>query len=169
MTVKGTAVSHIIIIIMIIILLLQTIICCNIYSDYKNIINNQTNKSYAETGIYGSNIINSLGDRDKEIAADAQEGTYEYDWKQDDIGEDITCVPDAESAIRICNAIMSGYQKQGYFYGYLVQSVMYETNDNVWIVDYYPDYPPEEIPAGGSYTIAIDKETAQVINAWPGE
>lgn len=95
------------------------------------------------------------------------EGIYQYkDWDNMEFAVEGDCVKDKETAIEIAISITEGFQKEGFFTGYVPQSVYFDTEDNIWIVCLYPN---EEGYVGSDFCIAIKKDNAEVVKMWVGE
>ena len=72
----------------------------------------------------------------------------------------------SEETVRsIAAALLKQYQRDGYFPDYLLQSIVHDVDNDIWIVAFWPD---ADMP-GADVTIAIDGKTGGVIGAWPGE
>ncbi len=94
-----------------------------------------------------------------------------FDWE---IGEEVTvtdtCVPDKETAIKIAEGITSGFQKEGYFPGYVPQHVFFDTDKDVWIVSFWAEPENDKvIYTGACFSVAIRKDNAAVVKMWVGE
>lgn len=100
-----------------------------------------------------------------------EQGEYQY---YGEITPDITvenpCVPDKETAIKIAEAVTSGFQRKGYFPNYVPQSVFFDTQKQLWIVTFAPESDNDEVVLIGScFSVAIKKDNAEVIKMWVGE
>ena len=74
-------------------------------------------------------------------------------------------VPDKEAAIVLACETFERLQQEGIGQSYVLKSVFYDTEYDVWIVCF-----GEEILIPGScYYIAISKATGEIIKEWPGE
>lgn len=79
---------------------------------------------------------------------------------------DVIGVPDKETAINIANIIFENIKKNKNYSNFTFQSVFYDDEDNVWIVNYYPN---EKGYIGADLSIAISKKTAEILKVWVGE
>ncbi len=100
-----------------------------------------------------------------------EEGIYQdKDWDLLEFPIEMTCVPDKETAISIANDIMINFQKQGSFKGYIPQHVFLDTEDNFWVVSFWPNVEENNATyVGASLSIAIKKENAQILKMWVDE
>lgn len=110
---------------------------------------------------------------DKEVASPSEisyeTGVYDWNISEDDTITD-TCVPDKETAIKIAEGITSGFQKKGFFPGYVPQHVFFDNKREVWIVSLWEESENEnEIYSGACFSIAIKKDNAEVVKMWVGE
>lgn len=94
------------------------------------------------------------------------EGIFEVaPWESAEFPFDSPCITNSQTAVRVATALLTGYQEQGYFEGYALPDVFYETQSDVWVVTFCesPDYP------GASFSIALNGKDAAVIQMWLGE
>ena len=95
------------------------------------------------------------------------EGVYpRKDWENLEVAVEEKCVSNKNTAISIGNAILLNFQDQGYFPNYVLQTVFYDTEDEIWILSFWEDnvnYP------GSDFCIAINKSDGRVIKMWVGE
>jgi len=113
-----------------------------------------------ETGVYDRNIIEEIP---------YETGTFDWNISEDDTITD-TCVPDKETAIKIAEGITSGFQKKGFFPGYVPQHVFFDNKREVWIVSLWEESENEnEIHSGACFSVAIRKDNAEVVKMWVGE
>lgn len=68
--------------------------------------------------------------------------------------------------MKISNMIFSNLQDDGLFKDYVMQSVFFDESDEVWILNYYPN---EKNYIGSTCSIAISKQTAEVLKIWVTE
>ena len=79
-------------------------------------------------------------------------------------------IPDEETAIEVATAIMQSIQRKGYGKEYVIQSVFFDTVDEIWIVTFaLPQYDVTALMDGGGYSIAMRKSNAEVVRIWAGE
>ena len=71
-----------------------------------------------------------------------------------------------ETVCGIAAALLKQYQRDGYFPDYLLQKLVHDVDNDIWIVAFWP--PDTDIP-GADVQIAFDGKTGGVIGAWPGE
>lgn len=90
------------------------------------------------------------------------EGIYVY---SDEISFNKTPIPDKESAVNIAEAILLNFQNQGYFLDCIVQTVFYDTENNVWIISFWED----NNGVGACFSIALKADNAEIIKMWVGE
>lgn len=73
-------------------------------------------------------------------------------------------VVNAESAKQYANTILKETLEKD-LNEYKVVNVMYDSNNNVWVINYGID----EETVGGDISIAISKKTGEVLKIWFGE
>lgn len=97
-----------------------------------------------------------------------EEGIYQNkDWNSLEFSIEMICVPNKETAVSIANDIMINFQKQGKFNGYIPQHVFLDTEDNFWVVSFWPNIKNDNSTyIGASFSIAIQKENAQILKMW---
>lgn len=110
---------------------------------------------------------------DKEVKSQPEipyeTGSFDWDIGEEDAVTDIP-VPDKETAIKIAESITSGFQKKGFFPGYVPQHVFFDSDKDVWIVSLWKESENENvIYFGACFSIAIKKDNAEVIKMWVGE
>lgn len=119
--------------------------------------------------ILGGLIINNRCEKDQNIIFDSGE-YYDKAWLLDNSDSihsiDHICVPDSSTAMKISNMIFSNLQDDGLFKDYVMQSVFFDESDEVWILNYYPN---EKNYIGSTCSIAISKQTAEVLKIWVTE
>ena len=93
------------------------------------------------------------------------EGAFD-EWNQIEFPFNETCVPDQETARKICDIIVSNYQEQGYFEHYSAQEIHHDTENSIWIITYW-DNSTDAISA--TFSIAIREKDAQVVQMWVNE
>lgn len=89
----------------------------------------------------------------------------EYYWEDIDTAIHRDCVMNAETAVSISDCILSQYQAEGYYVGYVPQLVEFQDDPGIWVVSYWEN---ETIPQA-TFSIAIRKDTAEVLRMWIGE
>ncbi len=108
------------------------------------------------TGTYYKDIRYDTGDFEKENL---------YDW-EDHAGvykEDV--VPDRDVALTVGIAVFKGIAKNSKsLEDFVPQSVFYDTENEFWVVIFYPDYDSDEgvYVAGGDCSVFIRKKDGQV-------
>ena len=108
------------------------------------------------TGTYYKDIRYDTGDFEKENL---------YDW-EDHAGvykEDV--VPDRDVALTVGIAVFKGIAKNSKsLEDFVPQSVFYDTENEFWVVIFYPDYDSDEgvYVVGGDCSIFIRKKDGQV-------
>lgn len=108
------------------------------------------------TGTYYKDIRYNTGDFEKENL---------YDW-EDHAGvykEDV--VPDRDVALTVGIAVFKGVAKgKEHLETYVPQSVFYDTENEFWVVNFYPDYDCDEgvYVTGGDCSVFIRKKDGQV-------
>ena len=108
------------------------------------------------TGTYYKDIRYDTGDFEKENL---------YDW-EDHAGvykEDV--VPDRDVALTVGIAVFKGIAKNSKsLEDFVPQSVFYDTENEFWVVIFYPDYDSDEgvYVVGGDCSIFIQKKDGQV-------
>ena len=108
------------------------------------------------TGTYYKDISYDTGDFEKENL---------YDW-EDHAGvykEDV--VPDRDVALTVGIAVFKGIAKNSKsLEDFVPQSVFYDTENEFWVVIFYPDYDSDEgvYVVGGDCSIFIRKNDGQV-------
>lgn len=100
-----------------------------------------------------------------------EEGIYQHkNWNLIEFPIEEVCVPDKETAISIAKGIILNFQEQGKFKEYIPQHVFFDTEDNFWIVSFWPSTGNDNIEyIGATFSIAIKKENAQVLKMWINE
>ncbi len=96
-----------------------------------------------------------------------KEGVYflERGWREL-TSEEKTHAPIAfEEAFTVAIARLEEQQQSGYFQNYILQSVFYDTEDEVWIFSFSE---PPLIP-GICYNIAISRVGGHLLGEWGGE
>ena len=86
-------------------------------------------------------------------------------WEQYDSALLLDCAGTAEAAVSITNIVLEQYQEDGLFRDYKPKLVEFQENPSVWIVHYWPD---KDLPQA-TFSIAIRKDTAEVVKMWVGE
>lgn len=76
-------------------------------------------------------------------------------------------VPDKETAVRIAKAVFEGMEKPTDFINHKPQSVVYNEEDEVWIVGFWETTDMPKL--GGDCSIAIQKSDGKVVRIWFGE
>ena len=76
-------------------------------------------------------------------------------------------IPDAETAVKIAEAVFDGMKKSQSALEYTVQSVFFDTEDEIWIVSFWRN--SNEAFLGGDCSIAMRKEDGKVLRIWFGE
>lgn len=79
---------------------------------------------------------------------------------------DVVCVPDKETAIEIADIVFENLKDNGRYSSFVLQSVFYDEEDNVWVVNYYPN---NKNYIGEDCSIAISQKTAEILKVWAGE
>lgn len=90
---------------------------------------------------------------------------YDKQWETPKVGESDYSVADKETAISIACAEFKKVQQRGVCKDYVLRGVFFDTEDEVWIVY----FSREPFRPGGCYSIAISKQTGEILNMWPGE
>ncbi len=72
---------------------------------------------------------------------------------------DGNAVPDAQTAISIATEQLGKEQAAGWYQGFVLSSVFYDTEDGVWVVGFIE---PPLVP-GGSYNVAIRQATGEIL------
>ena len=92
-----------------------------------------------------------------------EEGIYHNKaWEDVEFPFNAICIPDKDTAISIATRIVRNFQKDGYFINYVVQSVFYDTEDEIWIIHFWEN----NRGISASFSIALRAENAQVIQMW---
>lgn len=92
------------------------------------------------------------------------QGIYrDKNWDNYEFPINEICVPDANTALAIAEVILSNYQNQGKFKNYYPQTIFEDTQDQIWIISFYPNTTNY---IGATFNIAIKKEDATIIKIW---
>lgn len=86
-------------------------------------------------------------------------------WETADFPLEEDCVPDAETAVAVAQAVFDRFRREGLFPGYLPQLVEYQDESGVWVVSFWPDGDEP----GACFSIALRRDSAQVLRMWVGE
>ena len=76
-------------------------------------------------------------------------------------------IPNEQVALKIAKAIFDGIEKNKDAQEYVVQSVFYDTQDDIWIVSFGKN--SDQVTLGGDCNIAIQKKDGKVLRIWFGE
>lgn len=76
-------------------------------------------------------------------------------------------IPDEETALKIAKAIFDGMEKSKDAKEYVLQSVFYDNQDEIWIVSFGKN--SNHIMLGGDCNIAMQKKDGKVLRIWFGE
>ena len=75
-------------------------------------------------------------------------------------------IPDKDTAMNVAISIFDGMSKSEEVAEYVVQSIFYDEQDEIWIVSFWKD---SENLIGGDCSIALQKKDGKVIRIWFGE
>ena len=75
-------------------------------------------------------------------------------------------IPDKDTAMNMAISIFDGMSKSEEVAEYVVQSIFYDEQDEIWIVSFWKD---SENIIGGDCSIALQKKDGKVIRIWFGE
>ena len=75
-------------------------------------------------------------------------------------------IPDKDTAMNVAISIFDGMSKSEEVAEYVVQSIFYDEQDEIWIVSFWKD---SENLMGGDCSIALQKKDGKVIRIWFGE
>ena len=75
-------------------------------------------------------------------------------------------IPDKDTAMNVAISIFDGMSKSEEVAEYVVQSIFYDEQDEIWIVSFWKD---SENIIGGDCSIALQKKDGKVIRIWFGE
>lgn len=92
---------------------------------------------------------------------------YDKNWDETVGTYSDAAVPNKETAIKIAQAIFDGMEKSNEEQKYILQSVFYDKQDEIWIVSFGDN--SSQIILGGDCSIAIQRKDGKVLRIWFGE
>ena len=92
---------------------------------------------------------------------------YDKNWDETVGTYSDAAVPNKETAIKIAQAIFDGMKKSNEEQKYILQSVFYDEQDEIWIVSFGDN--SSQIILGGDCSIAIQRKDGKVLRIWFGE
>ena len=92
---------------------------------------------------------------------------YDKNWDETVGTYSDVAVPNKETAIKIAQAIFDGMEKSNEEQKYILQSVFYDKQDEIWIVSFGDN--SSQIILGGDCSIAIQRKDGKVLRIWFGE
>ena len=98
-----------------------------------------------------------------------EEGIYDKGWGRAVGNLDRICIPNKDKAIKIACSIFENFQKEGEFKNYVVQEVLFDTQEKIWIVSFWAKHDETVIAVGGGLSIVLRADNAQVIKTISGE
>lgn len=76
-------------------------------------------------------------------------------------------IPDVDTAISVASALFENVKKDGIGQTYILNSVFFDTEDNIWIITF--SQSTDSSVDGGEFNIALSQTTGNVIRMWFGE
>ena len=92
---------------------------------------------------------------------------YDKNWDETVGTYSDAAVPNKETAIKIAQAIFDGMEKSNEEQKYILKSVFYDKQDEIWIVSFGDN--SSQIILGGDCSIAIQRKDGKVLRIWFGE
>lgn len=103
-----------------------------------------------------------------ELSYTYRTGVYHNKEWSDDWGTyTAEAIPNVETAISIATALFKNAQSDGVGQNYVLNSVFFDTEDNIWIVTF--SQSTDSSIDGGEFNIALDKSSGTVLRMWFAE
>ena len=88
-------------------------------------------------------------------------------WEKENCPVLDDCLVDAESASSMAEVILARFQREGYFAGYTLQDIEYQSDPGIWVIHFWDSSEPDWITP--EFAMAIRQDNAQVLKMWVGE
>lgn len=95
---------------------------------------------------------------------------YKYPYKYTEKGIGVhngDVIPNEECAMAVASSIFNHMEKSANTQNYIPQIVLFDEEDDVWIVSFWED--STSMMLGGDCSIALQKKDGKVLSIWYGE
>lgn len=116
--------------------------------------------------IFGMTLCLSCSQKGERVVEFETGSYFDKNWDESIGTYKGAVIPDKDTAINVAISIFDGMSKSEEVAEYVVQSIFYDEQDEIWIVSFWKD---SENTIGGDCSIALQKKDGKVIRIWFGE
>ena len=116
--------------------------------------------------ILGMILCLSCSQKGKRVVEFEAGSYFDKNWEESIGTYKGAVIPDKDTAMNVAISIFDGMSKSEEVAEYVVQSIFYDEQDEIWIVSFWKD---SENLIGGDCSIALQKKDGKVIRIWFGE